>query len=51
MKQLIRFLSHLFALLPIDFFKVIIFINWHMESKLSLILVKLKLVVAQIQYS
>ena len=32
MKQLIRFLSHLFALLPIDFFKVIIFINWHMAS-------------------
>ena len=51
MKQLIRFLTHLFALLPIDYFKVIIFINWHMESKLSLILVKLKLVVAQIQYS
>ena len=32
MKQLIRFLSHLFALLPIDYFKVIIFINWHMAS-------------------
>ena len=30
MKQLI--VSHLFALLPIDYFKVIIFINWHMAS-------------------
>ena len=32
MNQLIRFLSHLFELLPIDYFKVIIFINWHMAS-------------------